>query len=62
MIPDQYRAAAQEKSTAFSDPPLNLWKQLEPQQQKVLAQRWGQLLRRIQLTKDPDLEGHDVDD
>ena len=62
MIPDQYRAAAPEKSTAFSGPPLNLWKQLEPQQQKVLAQRWGQLLRRIQLTKDPDPEGHEVDD
>lgn len=49
-----------ENNSAVNALPLNLWKQLESYHQKLLAQKWGQLIRRMQLNQDPTKEFHDV--
>ena len=61
LPPNQPPEPEKNKTSPPNGPPQNLWKQLEPHQQKTLAQRWGQLLRRMQLSMAPNTEAPDVD-
>ncbi|MCP5088192.1 MAG: hypothetical protein GY952_15475 [Rhodobacteraceae bacterium] len=61
LPPPQQPEAKQEKTRPSNMPPQNLWQQLAPYQQKLLAQHWGQLLRRMQPTLVPKMEAPDVD-
>ena len=59
LPPSQHPTPEQNKNDAKGIP-LSLWKQLEPYQQKLLAQKWGQLISRMQATRDAKKEAHDV--
>jgi len=62
MLPiTQPPAPGQEKNRAPKSPPPNLWQELEPYQQKLLAQQWAHLLRRMQLAGNPNKEAPNVD-
>ena len=60
MLPPSQHPAPEQNKNGANGAPLNLWKQLEPYQQKMLAQKWGQLIRRMQATREPKKETHDV--
>jgi hypothetical protein len=60
MLPPSQHPTPEQNQNGTKGIPLNLWKQLEPYQQKLLAQKWGQLLRRMQVTRKAE-ETHDVD-
>jgi len=60
MPPCQRPAPEKEKNRPLNGPPLNLWKHLEPDQQKLLAQQWGQLMSRMQLARGPNKEARDA--